>query len=208
MGKTTLMTEVVCRMLLKDVKRCFAVCPTWYQQPALKKLRQIKGAFPRNRVSQVANEEVFERIFQLLNKEKINGKFIPTLLIVDDCAAESSLNKGNHGAYARLAIASPHLQLSICTVVQKLVSCSPMMRENAEGIISFIPSRVGDVDILVDEFNPCPYIYENKRLLLKILERCWKAHRFCFIWREKLTGKVAYYKGLGEEVELPREEEF
>jgi hypothetical protein len=156
----------------------------------------------------VATDEIFEMIFQILNREKRNGQFIPTLLIVDDCAAESSLNKGNHGPFGRLSIASPHLNLSICTVVQKMTSCSPLMRENAEGIITFIPSRVGDIDIIVDEFNPCPYIYNNKRLLLKVLERCWKENRFCLIWREKLTGKVAYYGGLGREIQLPREEEF
>jgi hypothetical protein len=206
MGKTTLMTEIVMKYLIKSVRRCFAVCPTWYQQPALAPLRRIKGAFPRNRVSQQATEQTFEAIFYLLNTERLKGRRIPTLLIVDDCAAESSLNKGNHGAYGRLAIASPHLNLSICTVVQKMVSASPLMRENTEGVIAFIPSRVADIDIIVDEYNPFPFLSNNRKLLLRVLEKCWRENRYTLIWREPLTGKTAYYAGLQEEITFPRED--
>jgi len=207
MGKTTLMVDIIKRYILRSVRRCFAVCPTWYQQHQLTPLRRIKGAFPRQRVFQMASEEAFEKIFLMLNKERLNGKRIPTLLYVDDCAAESSLNRGNKGAYGRLALASPHLNLTICTVVQKMVSASPLMRENTEGIIVFMPSRVGDVEILVDEFNPNPFSLNCMRTMRVFLRECFKRERYCLIWREKLTGNTKYYAGLGEEITFPEEED-
>lgn len=201
MGKTTLMVDIVKNVMMRGVRRCFAVCPTWYQQSTLAPLRRIKYAFPKKRVFTKATEENFEKIFNIIDKERdYDGNRIPTLLIVDDCAAEQALNRGNHGAFGRLSIASPHLDLSIFCVVQKMTSASPLLRENTEGVISFIPSRVKDIEILTDEFNPCPFYANNRKILLKVLEECWSQERYCFIWREPVTGKVAYYAGLGKKI--------
>jgi hypothetical protein len=205
MGKTTLAVEIIRQRIMRSVTRCFAVCPTWYEQPALKPLRMIKGAFPRKRVFTNPDESSFEKIYTMLMKEKRNGLRIPTLLIVDDCAAEKSMNMRNHGVFGRLAISSPHLNLSIFTVVQKMTTCSPLMRENTEGVITFLPDRVADVEILADEYNPKPYLPGTAKYLRRILAQCWNKNRFSFLWREKLTGHVAYHAGFGKEVAMPRE---
>lgn len=190
MGKTTLAVDIICNNILKDVGRCFAVCPTWYQQPSLKRLRDIPHAFPKKNVFSLANDPVFDFIFKQCDNDRI-----PTFLFVDDSAAESSTNKGNKGSFARLCLASPHLNLSIFGCFQRLTSCSPAFRDNCEGLISFIPSKMLDVNTIIQEFNPCPSNKNTKDIVRAALTTCWEKARFCFIWREAFTGKIYYYCG-------------
>lgn len=208
MGKTTLMVDLIRRRLIASVQRCYVVCPTWYEQPAFQPLRRIKGAFPAKRVYTEATEEVFEEIYRKIKKENARvGRKIPTLLLVDDCAAERALHTGNHGAFGRLAISAPHLNLSIACTVQKLVSASPLLRENTEVVICFYPSRKKDVNILIDEYNPCPWEAGSSKTLRRMMGQCWDKKSYCTIFREPLTGHTAYHIGLGQEVQLPRDED-
>ncbi len=193
MGKTTLAVDLIRAHFLKNVKRCYACCPTWYQQPALKPLRDVPDAFIRKNVFTSVDDTVFEHIFMELNK-----KPCPTLLFVDDAAAEAATNKGNKGSFSRLCLAAPHLQLSIVGCFQRLSSASPAFRDNTEGVISFIPSKMMDVTTLVEEFNPCPANLNSKKKVKMALETCWGNARFCFIWREAFTGKILYYSGFKE----------
>ena len=195
MGKTTLAVDLILTQFMKNVKRCFAVCPTWYQQKTLKPLRDIPNAFPKSNVFTDVNDAVFEAIFQ-----RLNAKPCPTLLFVDDAAAEAATNKGNKGAFSRLCLAAPHLQLSIVGCFQRLTSASPAFRDNTEGVISFIPSKIQDVQTLYEEFNPCPARAKSKDIVKEALDYSWKNARFCFIWREAFTGKINYYCGLDSEV--------
>lgn len=195
MGKTTLAVDIICKNILKDVKRCFAVCPTWYQQPSLARLRQVEGAFVKKNVFSLANDSVFDLIFKQCDRDRI-----PTFLFVDDSAAESSTNKGNKGSFARLCLASPHLNLTIFGCFQRLTSCSPAFRDNCEGLISFIPSKLLDVNTIIEEFNPCPSRKDTKDVVKQALTECWSQARFCFIWREAFTGKIHYFCGFNAQV--------
>lgn len=190
MGKTTLAVDLICNNILKDVKRCIAVCPTFYQQPALAPLRAIPHAFPKKHVFSIASEQVFERIFHLCDRDRT-----PTFLFVDDSAAESSTNKGNKGAFARICLAAPHLNLTIFGCFQRLTQCSPAFRDNCEGLISFVPTKTHDVGTIITEFNPKPANEHNKEIVKKLLQHAWENARFCFIWREAFTGKIYYYAG-------------
>lgn len=190
MGKTTLAVDLVCKYIMKDVKRCFAVCPTFNQQPTLARLRNIPYAFPSKHVFTQVNDQVFDYIFQLQDRDKV-----PAFLFVDDAAAEASTNKGNKGSFARLCLASPHLNLTIFGCFQRLSACSPAFRDNCEGLISFIPTKTLDVDTIIKEFNPKPANMKNGEIVKKALETAWANARFCFIWREGFTGKVYYYSG-------------
>ncbi len=195
MGKTTLAVDLILTRFMANVKRCFAVCPTWYQQKTLKPLRDIPGAFPKHNVFTAVDDDVFETIYQ-----RLVAKPCPTLLFVDDAAAEAAVNKGNKGSFSRLCLAAPHLQLSIVGCFQRLTSASPAFRDNAEGLISFVPSKLLDVSTLYEEFNPCPARAKSKELVREALDYGWKNARFCFIWREAFTGKISYYAGLDSEV--------
>ncbi len=198
MGKTTLAVKIITQCLMKRVQRCYACCPTFYNQDALAPLRNIPGAFPRSRVFTRVNDDCFNHIFK-----QLSDKPAPTLLFVDDAAAESATNKGNKGAFSRLCLAAPHLQLFIVGVFQRLSSASPALRDNAEGVISFRPTRVRDVDILVDEFNAFPARMDNKMLLRKILDTCWTKARFAFIWRNGFPAfDTRYYCGFNSEVNV------
>lgn len=195
MGKTTLAVEIICQNLLKDVKRCFAVCPTFWEQPALEKLRKVKGAFTNKTVFTRVDDRVFEYIYQVISRNP--G---PTLLFIDDAAAEAATNKGNKGAFSRLALASPHLNLTIIGVFQRLSSCSPALRDNCEGLVSFVPTKIQDVDIIYKEFNPSPAHIQRVEVVKNALNQAWQNSRFCFIWRESFTGKIHYYSGFTFEI--------
>ena len=199
MGKTTLCVDIILARLLCDVRRCFAVCPTFYQQPALKRLRKVKGAFPRKHVFTQVSDNVFETIFRVLDRDHI-----PTMLYVDDAAAESSTNRGNKGAFARLCIAAPHLNLSIVGCFQRPTLCSPSLRDNAECYISFVSSRVEDVELIRRELNPSPASPVNRETVCRALERAWRDARFCFIFREAFTGRILYHVGFNQRIEFNR----
>lgn len=175
---------------MKDVKRCFAVCPTFWQQPAFSRLRAIPGAFTRRNVFTKVSDKVFEYIYQQLDRIRA-----PTLLIVDDAAADHATNRGNKGSFSRLCIASPHLNLSIVGCFQRLTSASPAFRDNTEALVSFVPTKMLDVTTIVEEFNPKPAALNSKEVVKNALTQAWKDHRFCFIWREPFTGKIQYYCG-------------
>ena len=198
MGKTTLAVDLVCNYIMRNVRRCYAVSPTFYQQDALARFRNIPGAFPRNRVWTIATDQVFERIFTIQNRDRD----IPAFLFVDDSAAESSTNKGNKGAFARLCLAAPHLNLSIVGCFQRLTACSPAFRDNCEALISFIPTKIEDVGTIVSEFNAYPAHEKTKQLIRKALVYAWQNARFCFIYREKFTGKVYYFAGFNQPIRV------
>lgn len=190
MGKTTLAVAIICNNLMKDVNRCFVVCPTFWSQPAFAPLRRIPNAFNHRNVFTIANEDVFNYIWQMIMQKPAN-----TLIIVDDCAAEASTNKGNKGAFARLCISCNHHQTSLIGIFQRMTSASNQLRDNAEGLISFIPSNIDYRDIIYKEFNPCPAEVKSFKTVLAALNEAWTTSRFCFIWREAFTGKIYYYSG-------------
>jgi hypothetical protein len=190
MGKTTLAVQIILHHLMKDVRRCFAVCPTFWNQPALAPLRQIKGAFNKSNVFTEVNDEIFEYIYKVLERQPA-----PTLIYVDDAAAEHSTNRGSKGSFARLAIACNHLDSSMVGVFQRLTTASPAFRDNVEGIISFIPSKIIDVDTIIKEFNPCPTSNKGWKLVRKALNAAWRKSRFCFIYRQAFTGSIFYFSG-------------
>jgi hypothetical protein len=197
LGKTTLAVDLILTRFMKNVNRCFACCPTWYQQKTLAPLREIPGAFPKKNVFTRVDDSVFEHIFQQLTKFPC-----PTLLFVDDAAAEAATNKGNKGSFSRLCLAAPHLQLSIVGCFQRLTQASPAFRDNTEGIISFIPSKLQDVETLCEEFNPCPARKRSKDIVKRALDYGWRNARFCFIYREAFTGKIYYFSGLNDEIDF------
>ncbi len=184
---------------MSRVTRCFACCPTFYDQPQLKRLRDIPGAFPKQNVFTDVNDGVFEHIYN-----ECRDKPAPTLLFVDDSAAERATNVGNKGSFSRLALASPHHQLYIVGVFQRLTACSPALRDNTEGLIAFKPSQTLDVETIVKEFNPSPANPKNKEIVQNALTRCWSDPdaRYCFIWRENFTAIIHYYCGSKNEVKF------
>lgn len=190
MGKTTLAVDIIMKNIIPKVRRCFAVCPTFYVQKTLKPLRMIKNAFTKDTVFTDVNDSVFYNIYKILS-----SKPAPSLLFVDDAAAEQATNKGNKGAFSRLCLASPHLNLTIVGCFQRLTAASCSLRDNAEGLISFIPSKVLDVDTIYQEFNPSPASKKTERVVQDALREAWERSRFCFIWRENFTGRIAYYSG-------------
>ena len=195
MGKTTLAVDVMIHRLMRGVRRCFAVCPTWYQQPTLGPLRAIKDAFPRPHVFTQVNDQVFQHIFNICDRDKQ-----PTLVFLDDAAAEAATNKGNKGTFARLSLACNHLNISMVGIFQRLTQASTAFRDNAEGIISFIPSKTLDVETIHDEFNPCPANMRSREVVKNNLQLAWDTARFCFIHREAFTGKIRYFSGFQQEI--------
>lgn len=190
MGKTTLSVDIILAKVIKSVNRCFAVCPTFWEQPALKRLRQIPGAFTKKTVFTRVDDNVFEFIYQQLSRNPA-----PTLLFVDDAAAEAATNKGNKGSFSRLCLAAPHLNLTIVGCFQRLTSASPAFRDNAEGLITFVPTKLLDVDTIVKEFNPCPATKNSKDIVSKALQYAWDESMYALIWRVK-RGPVLFYSGL------------
>ena len=197
MGKTTLCVDIILKQLIHSVNRCFAACPTFWQQPALKRLRRIKGAFPRKHVFTNISDNIFETIFRVCDRDHV-----PTLLYVDDAAAEASTNRGNKGAFARLCIAAPHLNLTIVGCFQRPTLCTPSLRDNAECYISFISSRVEDVELIRKELNPSPASPINRQTVCNALEYAWRNARFCFIFREAFTGRILYHVGFDRRIQF------
>jgi hypothetical protein len=197
LGKTTLAVDVILHALIRDVKQVFAACPTFWEQKQLSRLRRIPNCFTKHNVFTRVDDTVFERIYKTLVKQ---GKRIPTLLFVDDAAAERATNSGNKGSFSRLCLAAPHLNLTIIGVFQRLSSASPALRDNAEGLVSFMPNKLHDVKTIVEEFNPSPANPKSKEIVQKALTYCWNDARFAFIFRPNFVGGVQYHAGFEKQV--------
>lgn len=184
---------------MHSVNRCYAVCPSFTRQPQLERLRKIPGAFISKHVFTQVNDSVFTAIWRQCTKDNI-----PTLLLLDDAAAEYSTNCGNKGAFARLCYTAPHLNLSIVGVFQKLTACSPALRDNTECLVQFIPTRTDDIDILVREFNPriTDMKKDSARYVRDLLKQVWGEGTFVFIHRVPRHGKVTYHVAFDQEINL------
>lgn len=201
LGKTTLAVDVILTRLISSVKQVFATCPTFWQQSQLKPLRKIENCFTKYNVFTRVDDSVYEKIYRILSKQRGS---IPTLLFVDDAAAERATNAGNKGSFSRLCLASPHLNLTIVGVFQRLTSASPSLRDNSECLISFQPTKTLDVTTIFQEFNPFPAHPERKSIVLNALNECWQKARFCFILRPNFIGSVEYYAGFDGRVNFTR----
>lgn len=200
LGKTTLSVDIILERIMPGVRQVFAVCPTFWSQPAFSRLRHIKDCFTRKNVFTKVNDAVFEFIHETLVRQ---GFRIPTLLIIDDAAAERATNVGNKGSFSRLCIASPHINLTMVGVFQRLTSASPSFRDNTECLISFTPSRLDDIVTIYKEFNPCPFSINSKNLVYNALEKCWNQSSYCFIFRPNRIANVYYFSGFNFRVVFP-----
>lgn len=191
LGKTTLAVDIICLQLMHSVRRCFAVCPTFWRQNALLPLRAIPGAFHKKNVFTQNIPQAFDRIYNTLVREKTS---IPTLLFVDDVAGDYSTNMGNKGTFAKLCTESPHFNLSIVGCFQQLIQAAPPFRHNAECLISFAPTRTSCVRIIKDEFNPCPADPLSEKKVRDALNHIWDNGNYCFLFKEKRSKTVSYYR--------------
>ncbi len=196
MGKTTWGVDVIMTRIIQDVNRVFAVCPTFWTQHQLQPLRDIHNCFSQHNVSTNVDDSVFDKIFNILNI----SKHIPTLLFVDDAAAEAATNKGNKGAFSRLCLASPHLNLTIVACFQRATACTVSLRDNSEFLIMFRPTKIGDVKIIIEEFNPFPALPHSALMVREALHRCWEEGRYIFVYREPYTGGIQYYANLDSKI--------
>lgn len=202
LGKTTLAVDIIMKQIIPHVRRCFAVSPTFYSQDALKPLRMIRGAFIKKHVFTEVNEEVFEHINDICTKYPA-----PTLLFIDDSAAEHATHGGNKGAFARLCNNSPHLKLTIVGCFQKIITVSPTFRYNCENFISFEPCGMRDVDQIIEEFNPCPSHPKSRLITRKALTEAWSNERFAYINKEAFSvhnpkPKVRFFSGFSRCIEF------
>ncbi len=175
-GKTTLAVQLVTRHMLRGLRRCYAVCPTFYSQPALKPLRLIKGGFQHKDVFLDPSNEAFDYVL-----EQQRAYRTPALLFVDDAAADSCTNAGSKGSFARLCIMAPHLNLTIVSIFQALKQCTLAMRTNCEILVSFQPNGVREVECILEEFNPFPSAVDSKKRVKAMLTQAWTQYRYAII---------------------------
>lgn len=201
LGKTTLAVDLAMKQIIPNVTRCFAVCPSWYLQDTFKPLRDIKGAFPRKHVFLDVEDGVFEFIEQICTNYP--G---PTLLFLDDAAADKATHGGRKTALGKLCFNAPHLKLTIIGCFQQITTVTPSFRDNAEILVSFMPSGEDDVEHIVKEFNPCPSRLDSKKITRLALTQAWQLERFVFIMRERYNPstcplpRTRFFAGLTREI--------
>lgn len=181
-GKSTFAVSLIQRFIFRQVRRCYAICPTFYTQPTLYPLRQVQGAFRRKDIFSSASDDAFRFIFDQQRRFPY-----PALLFIDDVADAHCTNIGSKGAFAKLCIQAPHINLTIVAIFQGLTQCSKAMRINTEGLIAFMPDSEDEVNQITKEFNPWGFQLGGKKLLRTRLEETWKNERFAFFWKTKFN---------------------
>jgi len=79
-----------------------------------------------------------------------------TLLILDDCIGTGALRfRGETDDYATRG---RHVNISLIIAVQKITSCSPVIRDNSDYFIIFCPYSVSELERFVEMF-----VQKNKR---------------------------------------------
>jgi hypothetical protein len=162
-GKTTTTVKFIKYMLKKSKwQRILLVCPTAAQDT----FNPIRTLILK--VFDSPSEDTYDLIYRLCSP-KSEKKLSPvrTLLIVDDCSADGSTNKGRKGAFSRLANNARWLNLSMIVISQNMSSISPAFRDNAEGLMLFHTMNKKERQYILDERNPFP---KNSSAMESILD--------------------------------------
>lgn len=192
-GKTTLAVELILQQLLRQVRRCYAVCPSFFIQQTLEPLRRVRGAFQRRDVFTNVSNEAFEKIFETQRQFKT-----PALLFLDDAAAEYCTNAGSKGPFARLCIQSSHLNLSVVAIFQGITQACKPLRYNCEGVIVFMPNGERETKTIIEEFNIDSSNPGMRKMMLQALNVAWMEHRFAFI--HKSFPQARFYAGFTKQI--------
>lgn len=59
-------------------------------------------------------------------------------------------------------------------------------------MICFTPSKKTDIDLIIEEFHPCPANKDGNTLVKETLNQIWEKYRFAFVWRPNFQGTLIY----------------
>jgi len=180
--------------------RIILVSPT-SSQPTFNPIRKmIKYTFTE------ASEDVFNHIERMCAAAMRKGSKNPipspyrTLLIVDDCSAEKSTNRGRKGSYSKLANNARWLNLSIITITQNLSSISPSFRDNAEGLMLFHTLNQKEKEYIIQERNP----FDNAKDMYAIMDSA-RQEPHDFLFQVMTTEGVFHYRNFDINLTIEKE---
>ncbi len=140
MGKTTLGVLIVVEQLIPDLDRIILISAT----PDQSTYDPIRKYIQKNDIIYNITKDTIKQIFDDIKHlyEVCKAKGVPpqrTLIFMDDLAGSGLMHGGRRGAFANLAIQTPHWSLSIIVVSHQPTNTDPNFRNNAENVIVFPP---------------------------------------------------------------------
>jgi hypothetical protein len=148
MGKTTWVVEFIGKCMLSQITRLIVVCPTFRMQSCFDPLRRyVKESDIHDCISVDTFKRISRDIFRVQKElSQCNSDSERILVLVDDCAGSNAIHGNRQGAFAHLAVQTPHWNTSMFVITQNPTSVSPSFRENAENVVIF-PSE-GEAECL------------------------------------------------------------
>jgi hypothetical protein len=80
---------------------------------------------------------LYERLSRQYDRELAEGFVSQKLIVLDDCAHSGDLKSKTYGFLTRVACNGRHLGISLIVTSQKYSAISPLIRENATGVILY-----------------------------------------------------------------------
>ena len=157
MGKTTLAMKLILQVFRIQVDRIIVVCPT-YQQKTYDDLRPLVN--DRDVYSDVS-EKTLEHIWQLLLLNSKTNSPQRILLLLDDVAGSKEVYAKRTGTFAKIAIQTPHWNVSLMILSQQPTSVAPAFRQNAENIIIFPCEGQQDFDWIKKAYQSIAMEHKN-----------------------------------------------
>lgn len=114
--------------------------------------------------------------YQAERDMKHKGHKEPILILVDDLAGSRTIHGCRFGAFAHLAVSTPHWNVTLIVITQQAVSVDPNFRDNAENLIIFPSEGQLEVDWLTRAYNSLMLMADDKKkaeLLKKIVLSAW-----------------------------------
>lgn len=173
-GKTTLVVDIIHRIMRPQIDRIIVLCPSWNTQDVFDPIRDMVN--PSRDVWTDLDTNPFATIMKQLLKQieyaKAKGTApIRTLLFIDDMSGSKMMHSGRITPLSHLSIQSRHLCLSIFILSQQPKSITPGFRDNTDGVIAFPPQRELDRAWLYQEYNGNAI---EKQKFIDLIMTAWK----------------------------------
>ena len=124
------------------------------------------------------------------------------LLVIDDFAAERSLNEGRKGTFAELVNNARWRNISVIGIGQAITSWSASFRENAEAIIFFPTLNIHEVQYMLEERNP----YHDKKKMLAAIQAAQHGSPHNFLFQTSTELGTRHFRNFDYELRETKEQ--
>lgn len=165
MGKTSLLIKLMTYYWIHAFDKIYIFCPTFSKDP---KWSQVNEAVNKGiiKVYGTVKNNTLMQIWKKCDETLQTKPDAQFMIFFDDCAGQKDFKMNQEtGIINQLVSKGNHSHISTVWAVQKVTQCSTIMRNNAEGMITFYVQSEDELKYIWKEFGVG--LYKDFKILLR-----------------------------------------